>query len=64
MADPVSDTFIITGGHYSIKAVTMYDDIGFLEELPSLNEGRWDHGCAAYLRDDESKSKVYYISPP
>merc|ERR1712142_613679 len=42
-------TFILTGGAYSMETVSRYDDLGFLEDLPSLIIGRKSHACGAYL---------------
>ena len=50
--DVTTDTLIITGGNETKKYVTRYDLLGFVEDLPSLNNGRYAHGCGAYLRED------------
>ena len=34
-----------------MRTVSRYDTAGFVEDLPSLNEGRYDHGCGAYTGD-------------
>merc|ERR1712098_36754 len=52
------DSLSITGGVNTTQTVSRYDTLGFLEDLPSLNEGRWAHGCGAYLRDDLIKEFV------
>ena len=50
-----TDTLILTGGFDTSSTVTRYDAKGFLEDLPSLNEGRRRHGCGAYMREDGTK---------
>ena len=34
-----------------MRTVSRYDTAGFVEDLPALNEGRYDHGCGAYTGD-------------
>ena len=34
------------------KIVSKYDMDGWVEDLPSLNVARKDHGCAYYRRDN------------
>ena len=47
-----SDTLLVTGGGYTLRTVSRYDTAGFVEDLPSLNEGRTGHhGCGAYTGD-------------
>ena len=31
-----------------MNTVSRYDTAGYVEDLPSLNEGRWNHGCGVY----------------
>ena len=52
IADLVSETVVVTGGVETRKTVTRYGMVGFVEDLPSLEEGRYGHGCGAYLRYD------------
>jgi len=54
--DITTDTLIITGGNETKKYVTRYDVLGFVEDLPPLNEGRYAHGCGAYLREDGTQA--------
>ena len=53
MRDLTSDTVIICGGggYYDKEKVSRYDALGFVEDLPSLVEGRSHHGCGSYLRE-------------
>ena len=32
--------------------MTKYGLDGFIEELPPLTKGRWDHGCSGYYNED------------
>ena len=41
-------SFVLTGGYIQSSFVTQYNANGFMKELPALNTGRSDHGCAAY----------------
>jgi len=56
ITDQDTDTFITTGGSYSPQTVTRYDHLGFLEDLPSLNVGRKNHGCGAYLMENGTQA--------
>merc|ERR1719481_659163 len=49
------NTLIITGGFYTRQKVTRYNTAGFIEDLPDLNQGRYQHGCGAYHTDDGDK---------
>ena len=51
MADLTNPTVIITGGKNTKQTVSRYNIQGWVEDLPSLVVGRYDHGCASYLRD-------------
>jgi len=46
-----SGTLLVTGGVYTQRTVSRYNTAGFVEDLPALNEGRYDHGCGAYTGD-------------
>jgi len=53
--DPVTNTVVLTGGVYTETVVSLYGEEGWLEDLPSLNQGRIYHACAAYYRDDGAR---------
>ena len=54
--DHSTDTVILVGGKDTKNSVTRYNSHGFVEDLPSLIEGRYGgHGCGAYLRQDGSQ---------
>ena len=52
----MEDTVIITGGALYLAfgvsdKATIYNDNGFVEDLPSLNIARYGHGCGHYITD-------------
>lgn len=56
MPDPTSNSVIVTGGYtqsgYNYDRVVRYGVLGFVEDLPRLNVGRYSHGCGTYNRGD------------
>merc|ERR1719233_2826235 len=50
--DKDTNTVVITGGFTTKETVSRYSAEGTMEYLPSLNEGRYNHGCGSYSRDD------------
>ena len=54
IAEPGNQYLYLTGNWYDSTSskVIKYGLDGFREELPSLNKGRWDHGCAGYYNED------------
>jgi hypothetical protein len=52
MPDLTSDSVIITGGRDTMSTVARYDVLGWVEDLPSLVVGRYDHCCGSFLRGD------------
>ena len=51
---------IITGGRDTLRTVSRYGTGGHIEDLPSLNQGRINHGCGAYT--DDSGEQVIVIT--
>ena len=49
MVDLTGGSIIITGGRHTMETVSRYGAAGFVEDLPSLVEGRYYHGCGSYL---------------
>ena len=48
---------VVTGGHSDLAPhyrdnVTRYGKFGWLEDLPSLIQGRAKHGCASYIQTE------------
>ena len=60
------DKVIVTGGFIPYETtqetplVSKYDHNGWVENMPTLNTGRFDHACGYYINTDglEVKSKV------
>ena len=52
MPDLISASVILTGGYYSLQGVARYDILGYVEDLPPLLVGRWNHSCGSYTRID------------
>ena len=61
IADEDDDTYIITGGRdtqtqvLAQTTVSRYNNNGWKEDLPSLNTGRYEHGCGSYLNNDGNR---------
>ena len=60
MSDLYSENVIITGGFYSMHAVTKYGMLGYVGDLPSLQVGRYGHGCGSYVRERDSAQVVLF----
>ena len=43
----------LPGGFETPKTVSIYDKDGWVRDMPNLNEGRQEHGCATFLVDEE-----------
>ena len=43
-----------------MRTVSRYGTAGYIEDLPSLNQGRYNHGCGAYT--DDSGEQVIAIT--
>lgn len=44
----LGDSVIITGRQLTSTVVSRYNLKGHVEDLPSLSQGRWSHGCGSY----------------
>ena len=40
---------VITGGVVTRKTVSRYNKDGWVEDMPSLNQGRTVHGCTTFV---------------
>jgi len=60
IADHTTNTVIITGGESTLRTVSRYGTSGHLEDLPPLNQGRFWHGCGAYI--DNSGNQVLLVA--
>jgi len=52
----IGSTVILTGGLLSPNRVSQYSESGYLQDLPQLLEGRYDHGCSYFESEDGSKT--------
>ena len=46
---------IVTGGSETLALVTVYNEQGFVTELPNLNVGRSEHGCGHFVNTGGSQ---------
>ena len=58
MPDLTSVSVFITGGIDTKTTVSRYGVLGWLEDLPSLVVGRWNHGCGSFFRADGTQVSV------
>jgi len=67
--DDTSNSVIITGGTIitggvetmrTVSIVSRYSTTSHVEDLPSLNQGRWHHGCGVYR--DDSGDQVFLVA--
>ena len=42
-----------------MSRVARYDGLGFVEDLPSFNIERWDHGCGTYMNEDGTQVRSW-----
>ena len=47
--DPDTQTVVLTGGVYTLTTVSVYGLQGWVEDIPSLNTGRYWHACSCYM---------------
>ena len=57
IADPENEEVIVTGGHYTLKKVSIYNKNGHQRDLPDLSKGRDEHACSSFIYD---QTKVRY----
>ena len=50
---PLGDKVVLTGGVYTLTIVSLYNTGGWVRDLPSLNTGRYKHGCTSYSTGGE-----------
>ena len=50
---PLGDHVVITGGQITKTTVSKYDEEGWVEDMPSLNQGRYSHGCTSFTSAGE-----------
>ena len=56
----MEETVIITGGYKTRTQVTVYNTEGFLADWPSLNTGRYHHGCGHFVNTDNQVVRQQY----
>ena len=49
----LGDEVVLTGGWDTLTTVSRYDKDGWVEDMPSLNQGRRGHGCTAFMSGGE-----------
>ena len=49
IADPDTETVVITGGYPALTTVSVYGLQGWVEDLQPLNTGRRLHACTSYM---------------
>ena len=54
------DQIIVTGGQYTNKIVSVYNDDGWVKDLPTLKIGRFYHTCGHYSSDNDLVKGTYY----
>ena len=50
---------VITGGYYTRSTVSIYSVDGWVEDLPDLLRGRYDHGCGHYVNNDDKMVAIF-----
>ena len=45
-------SFVMTGGVGTERQASLYNEDGFLNHLPLMNQGRYDHGCGHYVNNE------------
>ena len=59
IADPQNEEVIVTGGHYTLTKVSIYNKNGHQRDLPDLSKGRAEHACSSFIYN---QMKVRYYS--
>ena len=54
------DTFLLTGGDTSRNTVSRYNSDGWIEDIGSLNTGRFGHGCTHYTNNFGAEVTYFY----
>ena len=63
----LQDFVILTGGydmsyHGPMDQATIYNQLGFQADLPSLNTGRYSHACGHFVNMDMQAVSQYHAS--
>ena len=54
----LGSSVMITGGYYTSKVVTEYNENGLMRFAPELQVGRRNHGCSYYVNSDGIKGDI------
>ena len=52
------EMFILTGGVDPMTTVSHYSTSGWMEDLPVLNVGRYEHGCGYFYNDNMQRVSI------
>ena len=50
---------VITGGSNTMSTTSMYSIDGWVEDLPDLLTGRYDHGCGHYINNEDKMVAIF-----
>ena len=48
----LGDSYVVTGGRYSLQRVTKYSLTGEVTYLADLQQGRYYHACTSFIDDN------------
>ena len=48
----LGDSYVVTGGEYSLQRVTQYSLTGEVTYLDDLQQGRYYHACTSFIDDN------------
>ena len=48
----LGDSYVVTGGYYSLQRVTQYSLTGEVTYLADLQQGRYGHACTSFIDDN------------
>ena len=48
----LDDKVIVTGGVKNSLTVSVYNTVGWVEDLPKMQQGRFDHGCGHFINSN------------
>ena len=60
ISDEDEKTYIITGGQWTSKTVSIYSQTGWLDDLPNLVTGRHYHACGTYVDSNNNRVSTKY----
>jgi len=56
----LDDKVIVTGGVKNSLTVSVYNTAGWVEDLPNMQQGRFDHGCGHFI--NSNNEMVYLVA--